>query len=161
MKNKWEKNNEVKCKLSLSLTCMGQENLKISKNTTKCCLSKNWCNIPIFGNIVQKISLFQLFVLEIHSFLWLTKLTTPIFGHSYPKNYWSKFNFFELVSKCKKSGYSTDLFWRFRSFINTAIWLAVSILAHIPGTRFSPNIDYVQKHNISFHYRTNLMKIKD
>ena len=39
----------------------------------------------------------------------------------------------------------------------------VNRLAHISGTRFLPNIDYVPNtaNDINFHYRTNSVKIKD
>ena len=88
----------------------------------------------------------QAFLKIIEATFSFPELTTPIFGHSHQKNYRSEFNFFELVSTCKKSGYFIDLLWRFCSFKNTPICLPESILAHISGTRFLPNIDYVQKH---------------
>ena len=79
---------------------------------------------------MQKISLFQQFILEIHSILESrNKIEAPIFRHSDPKNYRSKFNIFESVSTLKKSGYFIDLFWRFCLFKNTAIWLAINHFA--------------------------------
>ena len=63
-------------------------------------------------------------------------------------------------AKCKKSVNSWDtinfrvqrpgllnLLWRDSSFKNHAIWLAESILAYISGTRFFPNIWFVQEHS--------------
>ena len=75
------------------------------------------------------------------------RLITPILDHSHPKFIDQNSFFFELVSTCKKSRYFNDLFWRFYYFIDTAIWLAESILTHIPGTRFLTNTNYVQKHS--------------
>ena len=47
--------------------------------------------------------------------------------------------------------------------INPAVWLAENILVHISRTKFSLNMEFVQNtaNNINFHYRTNLVKIKD
>ena len=62
--------------------------------------------------------------------------------------------FLNWYQHAKNKAISNDLIWRFQSFKNTAIWLAESILAHISGTRFLPNIDYVQKHRLwNSHYR--------
>ena len=40
----------------------------------------------------------------------VTRMTTPIFDHSHPKNLWSGFNFCDHVSTCKKSVYIFHLF---------------------------------------------------
>ena len=62
--------------------------------------------------------------------------------------------FLNWYQHAKNKAISNDLIWRFQSFKNTAIWLAESILAHISGTRFLPNIDYVQKYRLwNSHYR--------
>ena len=62
--------------------------------------------------------------------------------------------FLNWYQHAKNKAISNDLIWRFQSFENTAIWQAESILAHISGTRFLPNIDYVQKHRLwNSHYR--------
>ena len=50
--------------------------------------------------------------------------------------------FLNWYQHAKNKAISNDLIWRFQSSKNTAIWLAESILAHISGTRFLPNIDY-------------------
>ena len=84
---------------------------------------------------VHKISSIQKLNLKIQQNLESYELK----GHAYPKIQ-TKFNFFELVSTCKKSGNFIDLFCRFRSFKNTAIWLEESILAHIFGLRFLPKL---------------------
>ena len=39
------------------------------------------------------------------------------------------------------------MLWSNSSFRNYAIWLADSILAYISGTRFFPNIEFVQEHS--------------
>ena len=62
--------------------------------------------------------------------------------------------FLNWYQHAKNKAISNDLIWRFQSSKNTAIWLAESILAHISGTRFLPNIDYVQKYRLwNSHYR--------
>ena len=75
-------------------------------------------------------------------------------------NFQCPFNLHEFARACKKSVNSWDtvnlrvlrpdllnLLWRNSSFRNYAIWLAESILAYISGTRFFPNIGFVQEHN--------------
>ena len=77
-----------------------------------------------------------------------------------PQNFQCPFNLHEFVPACKKSVNSWDtvnlrvqrpdllnLLWRNSSFRNYAIWLAESILAYISGTRFFPNIGFVQEHS--------------
>ena len=77
-----------------------------------------------------------------------------------PLNFQRPFNLHEFVPACKKSVNSWDtvnlrvqrpdllnLLWRNSSFRNYAIWLAESILAYISGTRFFPNIGFVQEHS--------------
>ena len=62
--------------------------------------------------------------------------------------------FLNWYQHAKNKAISNDLIWRFQSFKNTAIWLVESILAHISGTRFLPNIYYVQKYRLwNSHYR--------
>ena len=73
----------------------------------------------------------------------VTRLATPIFDNVHLKNFWSNFNLCELVSTCKESGYFTDLFWRYIWLKNPAIWLPENILAHISGTKISPNMGFV------------------
>ena len=63
---------------------------------------------------------------------------TPISDHAQLKIFWSTFNLCEFVSKCKKSGYFIDLFWRYGWLKNPAIWLAENILAHISGANTFP-----------------------
>ena len=46
------------------------------------------------------------FILSIYS--WV-----PIFYNAHLKLFWPIFNICEFVSTCKKSGYFTDLFWRY------------------------------------------------
>ena len=77
-----------------------------------------------------------------------------------PLNFQRPFNLDEFVPACRKSVNSWDtvnlrvqrsdllnLLWRNSSFRNYAIWLAESILAYISGTRFFPNIGFVQEHS--------------
>ena len=50
----------------------------------------------------------------------------------------------------QKSGYFSDLFWKYGWLKNPAIWLAENILAHISGTKIFSNmrlLKYVQEHN--------------
>ena len=90
----------------------------------------------------------------------MTRLATLIFDHAHPINFSLAFNLHEFVLACKKSINSWDtvnfraqrpdllnLLWRNSSFRNYAIWLAESILAYISGTRFFPNIGFVQEHS--------------
>ena len=72
-----------------------------------------------------------------------TRLATPIFDHAHPKKFWWTFNLSESVSTCKKSGYFTDLIWRYDWLKNLAIWLAENILAHIKNKNF-PKYGFVQ-----------------
>ena len=81
-------------------------------------------------SIMPKILLFILFILEIY----------PVLESSNQIDQ-------NLVSTGEKSGYFIDLFWRFRLLKNSEIWLTESILTHIPGTRFLPNIYHAQKHS--------------
>ena len=124
-----------------------------------------------------KISLFHLFILQIESILESYHMTGYI--HFWPHqtlNFQCPFNLHEFVPACKKSVNSWDtvnlrvqrpdllnLLWRNSSFRNYAIWLAESILAYISGTKFFPNIGFVQEHsnNKHIHYRTNSAKIND
>ena len=65
----------------------------------------------------------------------------------------STFNCYEFVLTYKKSSL----------FKNCTIWLAKSVLTHIPWARFFPNIVFVQEivNNINFHYRANSGKTND
>ena len=71
----------------------------------------------------------------------------------------------EFVSTCKKLSYFIDLFWRYGWLKNPTIWLAVHILVHISriSQKFSKIWDLCRHaaNNISFHYRTNSVKIMD
>ena len=110
---------------------------------------------------MPKISLFHLFILQIESILESHLMTGHIhFWPCQPLNFQHPFNFYEFVPACKKSVHSWDtvnlrvqrpdllnLLWRNTSFRNYAIWLAESILAYISGTRFFPNIGFVQEHS--------------
>ena len=82
------------------------------------------------------------------------------FWPNQPLNFQHCFNLHKFVPACKKSVNSWDtvnfrvqrpdllnLLWRNSSFRNYAIWLAESILAYISGTRFFPNIGFVQEHS--------------
>ena len=95
---------------------------------------------------MQKISLFQFFILEIHQ-----------------KDYRSKSNFFELILTCKKSSYFIDLFWRFRSFIiMQPDWQRAFWPISQEHDFYQIQIMYRNKaNNVSVHYRTNSVKIKD
>ena len=48
-------------------------------------------------------------------------------------------------------------------FVNSAIWLAESILVNISGTRFFPKTGLcrITANNVNFYYRTNSVKIND
>ena len=46
----------------------------------------------------------------------MTRLTTPIFDHAYPKNFQSSFNLCEIVPACKKSVSSISSFLRYSQF---------------------------------------------
>ena len=56
-----------------------------------------------------------------------------------PQFFWLTFNSCEFVSTCKKSGYITDLFWRYGWLKNPTIWLADNILTYISETKIFPN----------------------
>ena len=71
------------------------------------------------------------------------RLATPIFDHAHPRKFLSTFNYYQLVSTCKNSGYFIDLFWRYGWLKNPTIWLAENILAHISGTKNCPNMEFV------------------
>ena len=110
---------------------------------------------------MPKISLFHLFILQIESILESHHMTGHIhFWPRQPLHFKRPFNLHEFVPACKKSVNSWDtvnlrvqrpdlrnLLWRNSSFRNYAIWLAESILAYISGTRFFPNIGFVQEHS--------------
>ena len=74
----------------------------------------------------------------------VTRSATPIFDHAQPKKFLLTFDFCELVSKCK----ILRCFWRNGWFKYPAIYLAETTLAeaYISGTRFFPNIGFVQEH---------------
>ena len=65
----------------------------------------------------------QLFIPEIHLILESHNQIDDTHFLPFPPKKLSieNFFFFELVSTCQKSGYFIHLFWRFRSFVNTAI----------------------------------------
>ena len=46
----------------------------------------------------------------------VTRLATPIFGHSHPKNFQSLFNMYEFVPPCKKSVNFICSFLRYSQF---------------------------------------------
>ena len=124
---------------------------------------------------MPKISLFQLFILQIESILESHHMTGHIhFWPHQPQNFQCPFNLHEFVPACKKSVNSWDtvnlrvqrpdllnLLWRNSSFRNYAIWLAESILAYISGTRFFPKKDLCRNtaNNKHIHYTTNTVKI--
>ena len=82
----------------------------------------------------------------------MTRLATPIFEHTHPKNFWSSFNLCEFVSTCIKSGYSIDLFWRYALFKNPANWFTENILACILGTKIYPNMGFMQEHSKQYRF---------
>ena len=87
---------------------------------------------------MQKISLFQVFILEINSVLESRKQMDHTHFSPFPsKILLIKIFFFELVSTCKKLGYFTDLFRRFRSFRNAAIWLSESFGPYLRNKIFT------------------------
>ena len=93
---------------------------------------------------MQKISLFQLPILEIHSILESRdRIDRTLFCHFRLKNYPPKFNFLNWYRHAKNHvlAYFIDLFQRFNSSKTTAIWLADSISNHVLGTRFLAYID--------------------
>ena len=45
----------------------------------------------------------------------------------------------------QKSVYFIDLFWRYASLENPAIWLAENILAHISETKIFPSMGFEQE----------------
>ena len=71
------------------------------------------------------------------------------------------FNLSKFVLTWKKSGCFIDLLWRYGWQKNNAIWFAENILAHISGRNICQIWDFCWNiaNNISFHYRTNLVKI--
>ena len=94
----------------------------------------------------------------------MTRLATPISNHAHSKDFWLTFSLSEFVSTCKKSGYFIDLFWRYG-------WLKKSCNP-IGRGHFDPylrNKNFFQigdlcrntANNISFHFRTNSVKIND
>ena len=96
---------------------------------------------------MQKIISFHLFILEIKPILKSIDQT----GHNLSK----------FVLTWKKSGCFIDLLWRYGWQKNNAIWFAENILAHISGRNICQIWDFCRNiaNNISFHYRTNLVKI--
>ena len=104
---------------------------------------------------MQRISLFHLFILQIESILeshhmtshvhFLTTPTPKIFNICYIQlksvNSWDTVNFeFQGPDLL-------NMLWSNSSFRKYAIWLAESILVYISGTRFFPNIGFVQEHS--------------
>ena len=86
---------------------------------------------------------------SINSFLrysqFQTRLTTPIFDHVLPKNFWSTFMWPRINMQKIRLFYLflVKIWW-----IKTpAIWLAENILAHISGTKVFQIIGFVQEHN--------------
>ena len=96
---------------------------------------------------MQKISSFHPFFLEIQPILESRDQT----GHSHfwPRQSKTFFDqlliYVNLYQHAKKSGYFTDLFWRYGWLKNIAIWLADNILTHIWRTKISPNMESVQE----------------
>ena len=83
------------------------------------------------------------------------RLATPISYlsyHTHPKISWSTLNLFEFVLTWKKSGYFIDLFWRYGLLKNPAIWLVENILAYVSGTKFFPNMGFVQEHSKQYKF---------
>ena len=110
-----------------------------------------------------ELNLFHQLILQIELILESHDQT----GHNHfwecLKLFQSSFDFHEVVSTCKNSGYFIKLFWIYNWFKNPAIWSAESILVHIAGTKFFPNIEIAQKHisNYNFHNKANAAKIND
>ena len=79
-----------------------------------------------------------------------TRLATPIFDHAKPKNFQLPFSFCGFASTRKDLQCFIHLFWRNGWLRNLGfrIWLTKTIFAYISGTRFFPNIGFVQKHSI-------------
>ena len=76
---------------------------------------------------------------------FLTTSTPKIFNICY--NQLKSVNSWETVNFRVQRPDLLNLLWRNSSFRNYAIWLAESILAYISGTRFFPNIGFVQEHS--------------
>ena len=99
---------------------------------------------------MPKVILFNLFILEIYLIL---ECSSQI-SHSYfwpcatkkKKKNWLIFIYHEFILICKRSGYFI-LLWRYNWLKNPAVWEAESILAHVSGTIFSPNMGFMQEHS--------------
>ena len=94
------------------------------------------------------------FISSIHS--WDTasfKVLWPEWRHPFWLTLW-------FCVKMPKMRLFTNLCWSYKWLKNPAIWLAESILAHISGARFFPNMGLCRNiaNNINFHYRTNSEK---
>ena len=127
-------------------------------------LKNQWNNFKLswICTRMQKMSSFHPFILHVWSILEsCDQLATPIFDYAQPKMFWSTFNLSEFVSTWKKSGYVTDLFWRYVWFCNLIGW------EHF-GSLFRNKI-FSQiwvlcrnaANNINFYYRTNSVKINN
>ena len=92
----------------------------------------------------------------------VTRLTIHIFDHVHLIFFWSTFNLFELVSTCKKSDYF--IFWGDR--VDQKILQSDMLRTFWPISqeqKFSQIWDLRRNttNNISFHYRTNSVKINN
>ena len=124
---------------------LGSHELNDHAHFWPCPPKNHWNNFLLswICTTMQKISSFYQFILEIQSILEFRDQT----GHTHfwprpSKNFWSIYvNLYQHA----KSGYFSDLFWRFGWLKNAAIWVAENILAHISGTRIFPNMWFVQE----------------
>ena len=115
-------------------------------------------NFPEFAlackNPVQSIDLFW----DTVSFRVLrTEWPQPFLTMPTQIFFWSTFNSCEFVWTRKKSGYFTDLFWRYGWLKNPAIWLPENILARLSGTKLFPNMGFAQEYYQ--YYKFSLSKI--
>ena len=114
---------------------------------------------------MQKIGSFHQFNLNILSILSsMTRLVTSISDHAHSKHFWLTFGLCEFLSKCKKSDYFTDLFWRYgwlKKSCNLIGWehfgpyLWNKNFAGLDNCRILQRIVQDRANNISFYYRIN------
>ena len=141
------------CKKSGYFICSVLRNRQFYSSKTR--LATPIFDHPQSASTLKEISLFHLFILQIESILeshhmtgHIDFLTTPpakIFNVCY--NQLKSVNSWDTVNFRVQRPDLLNLLWRNSSFRNYAIWLAESILAYISGTRFFPNIGFVQEHS--------------
>ena len=125
------------------------------------CPPKNhWNNFELswICTSMQKPSSVNRFILRYSQFYSLAnRMATTIFDHAHANIFWSTFNSCEFVWTRKKSGYFTDLFWRYGWLKNLAIWLPENILARLSGTKLFPNMGFALEYYQ--YYKFSLSKI--